>query len=251
MRTPPENFRNRLFRLCYHHAMRRGVAVVIPALNEEEEVGAAIESARRAGAREIVVADGGSSDDTTEVAERSGARVVRSGRVRGERLNEGAASTSGDILLFLHADTTLPEDAVESVEREVADGSIFGGFRLRFRERRAKLRVAETMINLRCRFTKCPWGDQAQWVTRNELLSTGGFRQDPIMEDYEMATRMKTRGRVSIIPTPVTTSGRRFLDDGVIRTAFTNWKIILLWRLGTPPDELAAIYRSSGRDYGE
>ena len=230
---------------CYHHAMPRGVAVVIPALNEEETISAAIASARRAGAKEIVVADGGSEDATVSSARNAGAHVIETERVRGRQLNAGAGATSSDIVLFLHADTTLPEEAVESVENAVAEGAVFGGFKLRFRERSPRLRVAETMINLRCSITRSPWGDQAQWMTREQFDRSGGYAEIPIMEDYEMAARMKKRGKVRILPCRVITSGRRFLEKGVLRTAFVNWKIVILWSLGKPPEQLARMYRSN------
>lgn len=227
--------------------MLQGVAVVIPALNEERTIRAAIESARRAGASEIVVADGGSIDATVAAAIDSGAKAVESEGARGTRLNTGAGATSAGILLFLHADTTLPDDAVDSIERAVAEGAIFGGFRLRFRESSPRLSVAATMINLRCWFTRCPWGDQAQWIRRQDFIATGGFLEDPIMEDYEMAIRMKGRGKVLVLPAKVTTSGRRFLSKGVFLTALINWKVIVMWRLGVSPEKLAAIYRSGFR----
>ena len=99
------------------------------------------------------------------------------------------------------------------------------------------------MINLRTRFTRCPWGDQAQFVSRGVFLESGGFLEIPIMEDYEIAIRMKRRGRTVVLPQTVTTSGRRFLARGLVRTSFTNWRIIIGWRMGADPEKLARIYR--------
>lgn len=224
--------------------MLRRVAVVIPALNEERSIAAAIDSARRAGVSEIVVADGGSSDRTVAIATESGAQVLRIDGVRGKRLNAGAEGTSSEILLFLHADTILPGDAVKRVSAAVDDGAIFGGFRIRFAEPHLRLRVAAAMINLRCLWSRCPWGDQGQWVVRDPFVETGCFGEDPIMEDYEMAIRMKRHGTTRILASAVTTSGRRFLQKGLFRTALINWRIIVLWRLGASTDRLARIYRS-------
>lgn len=221
----------------------RSVAVVIPTLNEEESVGEAIASARRAGAAEVVVADGGSTDRTVEIARADRVLVVESEPIRGRQLNAGAESTRSDILVFLHADTVLPEDAVTRMEAAIASGAIFGGFRISFAESNRRLRLASAMINMRCMISRCPWGDQAQWIIREQFESSGGYREDPIMEDYEMALRMKRRGRTAILSSAVTTSGRRFLQKGLLRTAFINWRVVVAWRLGTAPERLAAIYR--------
>jgi len=216
------------------------VTVVIPALNEALRIGAAIDSARAAGAGEVVVADCGSSDETASIAAARGVRLIADRAMRAIMLNRAAREASGDILLFLHADTTLPIGAIALVERAIARGAHFGGFRLRFEERSVRLRVAETMINLRTLLTRCPWGDQAQFIPRQLFLAAGGFREIAIMEDYDLATRMKRR---VLLPLAVTTSGRRFLQKGILRTALTNWQIIVRWRLGADANELARLYR--------
>lgn len=225
-------------------AVKPEIAVVIPTLDEEASIERAIRSAERAGASEIVVADGGSTDATESVARSLSAITLRCPAVRGAQLNAGAAATRSPLLAFLHADTELPASAAREIGDAVRLGAEFGGFRLRFREQDLRLRLAETMINLRCRFTRCPWGDQAQWITREAFEQTGGYRDDPIMEDYEMALRMKRRGAVQILESAVTTSGRRFLGKGLIRTSLMNWRIVLLWRRGVPPERLAALYRA-------
>src|SRR6185436_764217 len=109
----------------------------------------------------------------------------------------------------------------------------FGGFRLTFAEPARKLRVAAAMINLRTTLTRCPWGDQAQFIRRDRFLAAGGFREIPLMEDYDLALRMKRAGRTALLPLAVTTSGRRFLRKGVWRTAYVNWRIIVRYWMGT------------------
>lgn len=221
----------------------RSVAVVIPTLNEEVSVGEAIASARRAGAGEVIVADGGSTDRTIEIARENQVLVVASESIRGRQLNAGADATQSEVVVFLHADTFLPQDAISRIDTATARGAIFGGFRISFAESDPRLRLAAALINARSVFSRCPWGDQAQWIVREHFESTGGFRPDPIMEDYEMALRMKRRGRTVIFPSAVTTSGRRFLQKGLLRTALINWRVVVAWRLGTAPERLAAIYR--------
>lgn len=223
--------------------MALSVAVVIPALNEESMIAGSIASARRAGAREIVVADGGSRDGTREVAAAAGAMVVGSGPPRGKQLNTGAKSTSSDALVFLHADTLLPENAVQAVSVALEAGFEFGGFRLRFLEPSRRLRFVARMINLRTSLTLCPWGDQAQFISRRAFDEAGGYREIAIMEDYDLAVRMRRRGRSVLLPDFIETSGRRFLSRGVLATTATNWRIVAAYRLGVDPERLAKIYR--------
>jgi len=210
------------------------LTVVIAALNEEERVAAAVRSAFEAGASEVIVVDGGSAEATAARARDAGARVILGERMRAKQLNLGAREAANDTILFLHADTFLPRGAAEAV---LASGVSFGGFRIAFAERSLRLRCVAFMINLRTRMTRQPWGDQAQFVRRDAFP---GFREIPIMEDYDLARRMK---RGAILPLTVVTSGRRFLQKGVLRTSFINWMTILRYHLGADADALARRYR--------
>ena len=208
------------------------VTVVIAALNEEERVAAAVRSAFGAGASEVIVVDGGSSDATAARAREAGARVLLGERMRAKQLNLGAREAANDTIIFLHADTLLPRGAAEAVV-----GAEFGGCRLAFAERSFRLRIAAFLINLRTCITRQPWGDQAQFVDRRVFP---GFREIPIMEDYDLARRMKRR---TILPLTVVTSGRRFLEKGVLRTAAINWRTIVQYHLGRDIEQLARRYR--------
>jgi hypothetical protein len=159
-------------------------------------------------------------------------------------MNEAARSADAEILLFLHADTTLPQLAGSMIREAVARGTAFGGFRIRFTEDERRLRLAAAMINFRTSITRCPWGDQAQFVTRDRFDAAGGYPEIPIMEDYEFARRMKALGKVALLPGAVSTSGRRFLQRGVLATAATNWRIIISYHLGVSPEELRRLYGS-------
>ncbi|HEY8133724.1 MAG TPA: TIGR04283 family arsenosugar biosynthesis glycosyltransferase [Thermoanaerobaculia bacterium] len=219
------------------------VSVIIPTLNEEEWIAGAVESARGAGAAEVIVVDGGSTDRTPRLATAAGARLMLSDRMRARQLNRGAEAASHPSLIFLHADSRLPAGAAAAVEEALARGIVFGGFRLQFAEEDRRLRIAERMINLRSAITRAPWGDQAQFIARDTLIGIGGFRDVPIMEDYELAQRMKRAGPTRILPLTVTTSGRRFLQKGVLRTAAINWSIIWRYHRGRDLQELARLYR--------
>jgi rSAM/selenodomain-associated transferase 2 len=219
------------------------VAVIIAALDEERSIGAAIDSAFAAGTAEVIVSDGGSVDRTAAIARSRGARVIETEAMRSRQFNRGAEAAESDALIFLHADTTLPAGAAAAVA-DALQRADFGGFRVRFANSAMKLRVAAGMINLRTRLTRCPWGDQAQFIRRTTFLQDGGFREIPLMEDYDLALRMKRRGLSIVLPLTVTTSGRRFLEKGVLRTAMINWFIVARWRLGADAATLARIYRS-------
>jgi rSAM/selenodomain-associated transferase 2 len=224
--------------------MAAPVSVIIPALDEERRIARAIDSAFAAGAAEVIVADGGSKDATVKVAAEHGARVVSGESMRAKQMNRGADGASNEHLIFLHADTTLPPNAAAVVSRALDDGFVFGGFRVQFAEESARLRIAAAMINLRTAITRCPWGDQAQFIRRDTFLRGGGFREIAIMEDYELAVRMKRSGRTIVLREAVTTSGRRFVEKGLLRTAAINWRIIIRYRMGADTEELARMYRA-------
>jgi rSAM/selenodomain-associated transferase 2 len=216
------------------------LSVIIPTLDEAAFIAASIDSAFAAGAAEVLVVDGGSADATCTIAASRGARVIAGERMRSRQLNRGAAEAMHDELLFLHGDTLLPIGAAGAVAHAFAQGALFGGFRLAFVEDALRLRVAAAMINLRTSFTRCPWGDQAQFIRHDAF---DGYREIPIMEDYDLAVRMKRRARTAILPMTVRTSGRRFLEKGVLRTAAINWRVIAGFRLGADVDALARRYR--------
>lgn len=214
--------------------------VIIPALDEEERIGATINAAFAAGASEVLVADGGSRDTTVARAEERGARVLSGERIRARQLNAGARAATHEILIFVHADTLLPPGAVAAVG-EALQQAEFGGFRVEFLERTPGLVWTAFAINTRTRFSKTPWGDQAQFTTRTAFFREGGYPEFPLMEDYALAVRMKKRS--VLLPLKVRTSGRRFLQKGLVRTTVLNWLIVLAYRLGVSPDRLAAWYR--------
>ncbi len=216
--------------------MPPSVSVVIAARNEERLVGAAVASSFAAGVAEVIVVDGNSTDGTAAAARAAGATVLTCEPMRSRQFNEGARAAQGDWLIFLHGDTVLPPGAAEAIGRS---NVAFGGFRLQFAE--PGLRFVAFLINLRTRLTRTPWGDQAQFIRRDAF---DGFREVPLMEDYEMAARMKRRGRTALLPLTVTTSGRRFLAVGLVRTAMLNWTIVLAWRFGVSEERLARWYRA-------
>ena len=216
------------------------ISVVIPTLGEQETIEAAIASARGAlDPWQVIVADGGSTDRTRELAEAAGAVVVDAPGTRAEALNAGARLATGDALLFLHADTTLPAGAGAAVRSTLAraDG---GAFSVRFDERPRIARLAAACYE---RLHRGVYGDQAIFVTRAAFDRVGGYRPLPIMEDFDFVQRLRWAGRFVVLPDTVTTSARRQQAHGEVRTFLTVASIKLLYRLGVSPARLARLYR--------
>jgi rSAM/selenodomain-associated transferase 2 len=218
------------------------LAIVIPTLDEEEILARHLPAAL-AEADQVIVSDGGSTDRTGEVARAHGVPVVGGEAGRGGQLNRGAAAADADVLLFLHADTTLPAGARRAVLAAIAGGAVGGAFLLRFLEDRPMLRLGAALINRRTRWLRIPLGDQAQFVHRDAFAALGGFRDWPILEDLDFFGRLKRHGSVAILEGPVATSGRRFLTRGPLRTVATNWLIWGLFFLGVSPHRLSRLYR--------
>ncbi len=212
---------------------------MIPALNEAEALGPVVAGARR-GAAEVIVADGGSRDDTAAVARRAGARVVTSVAGRGRQLNAGAACATGDLLVFLHADTRLPDGFETCVRRLLADEMIAAGaFRLSIDAPARRLRMVERAVNWRSRRLGLPWGDQGIFVRAATFRQVGGFPDVAAMEDFVLVRRLRRCGRIAIADEAVTTSARRWLGRGIIRTTLLNQACIAAYLGGVSPDRIA------------
>lgn len=221
------------------------LAIVVPTLNEEPTLRRNLPG-MLAQADEIVVSDGGSTDGTIEVARSLGARTVSGPACRGAQLNRGAEATDADILLFLHADTTLPEKAGLSIQEAVAAGAPGGAFLIHFDGDGFVYRLGGSVVNLRTRMAFTPLGDQGQWITREAFRELGGFREWPLLEDLDFAQRMRKRWgrrRLAVIEAPVVTSARRFVKQGPARTVAWNWMIWMLFAMGVSPHRLAKLYR--------
>jgi rSAM/selenodomain-associated transferase 2 len=214
-------------------------SVVIPTLDEAASVAETIAAARAAlpGA-EVIVADAGSGDGTAEAAVSAGASVLLAPGVRAEAMNAGAAAASGDVLVFLHADTHLPAGAGEAIVTALGRAGA-GAFRIRFDRPRP---LVERTVNARSRLLKIVYGDQALFASRQAFDRAGGYRPLPIMEDRELATRLRRDGGLVIVPLAVTTSARRHRSDGHARALARNWLIQLLYTLRVPPERLARMY---------
>ena len=162
---------------------------------------------------------------------------------RGARLAAAAAEAAGEVLLFLHADTKLPEGWKGLVEEAIGRGAAGGAFRLAFDGGGARMTFVAFWANLRTALTRVPYGDQAPFVRRDVYERLGGHRPWPLLEDVDFGRRLKRAGKVVILSAKARTSPRRYLEKGVARTVLTNWRILLRFRRGEEPERLAAAYR--------
>ncbi len=219
------------------------LAIIIPTLDEEHSLPEFLPQALDI-ADEVCISDGGSRDATARIARSLGAQVVTGTPCRGRQLNRGAEATSAEVMLFLHADTSLPEGAGSLVREAIKGGAVGGGFLIRFDPPEGAMRYGHFGPTLRTRLTRWPLGDQAQFVRRDRYEAIGGFREWPILEDFDFIRRLKRTGRIAIIERPVLTSSRRFLRQGVTRTTVTNYLIWALYFAGVSPQRLARWYEN-------
>jgi rSAM/selenodomain-associated transferase 2 len=220
------------------------ISVVVPTLDEESAIAATLASTQ--GADEVVVVDGGSRDATAALAAAYGARVVVPGvRGRGLQLEHGARLAGGDILLFLHADTVLPDGFADSIRAALASqGASWGRFDVRFDRAGRLLRLIAWLISRRSRLTRSATGDQAIFVTRELFERVGGFRERLLFEDVDLCRRLRRMAPMGIPSGHVVTSSRRWRSGGVWRTTLRMWTLKLLYLSGVPAERLMAFYEN-------
>lgn len=197
---------------------------------------------------EIIVVDGGSEDGTARLARPLCDRVIISERGRAVQMNMGAAAASGNILVFLHADTILPFSALDNLAEFAASAFAWGRFDVRLTGQRRLFRVIAWFMNRRSRLTGIATGDQAMFVRQSVFEEVGGFAPIPLMEDVEMSSRLKRRSRPYCIRKPVITDSRRWQKLGPWRTVFLMWQIRWRYWRGESPEALARLYRADVRN---
>lgn len=220
------------------------IAVIVPTLNEEASIGITLQDLRSLGGVEIIVSDGGSTDSTLAIAERL-ATILKSKPGRGTQMNAGAKTASGEILLFLHADTVLPGGWKEKLLSTMSDENVVAGaFSLSIDSGRLSHKIISSTANLRSRLTKIPYGDQGIFVRRDVFEKIGGFKEIQIMEDVDLMRRLKKVGKVVLLKYKVKTSARRWEREGIVYTTIRNWLLLILYYLGVSPEKLNRFYRA-------
>ena len=210
------------------------ISVIIPTFNEEETISQCLETVIDIPGIEVIVADGGSTDRTVEiVGQYRDVKVVTSVMGRSIQMNKGAESSGGVILLFLHADCVLPREKILNV-RNVFDGNSFvgGAFKIRLLSDKFRYRIIEKGINFRSKIFKLPYGDQGLFVKRSVLEHLGGFREMPNCEDLDFICRLKKQGEIIILDERISSSVRRWKNQGILRTSFRNQFLLTSYVLG-------------------
>jgi rSAM/selenodomain-associated transferase 2 len=225
----------------------RDVALIVPVLNEARLASVlAARLERAAQLAEVIVVDGGSSDGTreqlAESAPSAGFRLIDAPRGRARQMNAGARASRAPALLFLHADTRLPDDALARVRRTLERGNVGGCFRLRIASADPRLWLAASIINLRSRLLPSASGDQAIFCRRDAFERIGGFREIALCEDLDLVARLSALGSFALVESTVETSARRWKAQGVNRTIARMWALRLGYHLGVDPATLSRFY---------
>jgi rSAM/selenodomain-associated transferase 2 len=226
----------------------RSISVVVPTLNEQPAIAGLLDELCGEQVERIVV-DGGSDDGTVSRARERGAeRVVVSEPGRGRQMQAGFRASSGEAILFLHADTRLDPGWADAVRRALADPGVAGGaFRLRFESERLRYRWLEFWVRVRCRTLGLPYGDQALFVRRSVLEAAGGVPQVPIFEDLDLARLISRAGRLALLLERATTSPRRYEERGVASVVARNAVALLAYGLGLDRERVSGWYRGRPR----
>lgn len=226
------------------------ISIIIPVLNEDAALRELLPFLRSMGDGssrcEVIVADGGSTDRSVETARSRGARVISAARGRARQMNAGARIARAPALFFLHADTRPPKDALQRIDRTLADDrTALVAFRLQIDHSRWVYRSIERGAHWRSRWLALPYGDQSFSVRAKDFREVGGFPEIPVMEDVALVTRLRGRGRIRTLDAPILASARRWERSGVWRTTIAHLAAVVAFRLGVSPGWIA---RRMGRD---
>ncbi len=226
------------------------ISIVIPTCNEAYTINETVSHLQRiefSSKPEIIVVDGRGCGNTLEAVESGDVLKTVSEKGRGGQMNAGAKMASGDVLLFLHADTRLPENAISCIENVLEDRAVVAGaFDLGIDSEKPAYRLIESMVYARTRLTGIPYGDQGIFIRRRFFEKTGGYADIPLMEDVDLMRRVrKEGGRIAVVPIYIRTSARRWEREGLVFCTLRNWALVSLYFLGVSPGRLAGYYRQA------
>jgi len=224
------------------------VTIIMPVLNEAATIEASLQALQgyRQQGHELIVVDGNSQDKTADLARGLCDKLIISQPGRARQMNAGAEQARGNILLFLHADTCLPENAMEHLTNSITQtDKVWGRFDVRLSGRHWLLRLVAIMMNLRSRLSGIATGDQCIFVRRDVFHQLNGFPEIALMEDISLSRTLLAESRPICLPLKVTTSSRRWEQNGIIHTILLMWYLRLAYFFGKAPESLARIYSQS------
>ena len=220
------------------------ISVIIPTLNEAQNIERLLSYLHQLDSTlELIVADAGSTDSTVEQA-KCLSKVVHSARGRGIQMNAGAKAATRDVLWFIHADCFPPSDSVDAIRQTLIDPEVVGGgFEYNLNHPAFRFRIVEWLSNRKNRLLKLLYGDMGIFVRREIFDKMGGYEEIPLMEDMDFSKRLKQYGKITILPQRMTTSARRWIEDGFVLNSTRSWLFQIAWALGASPYKLAKWYR--------
>lgn len=243
--------------LCPEKPLKQKILIsfIVPTLNEQSFIRKTLSDLRNLSGPiqiEVVVVDGGSQDQTVMLAEPLCDQLLSRSPGRALQMNQGASVAKGEWLLFLHADTQLPEDfTILWRDQVVSGGCDWGRFDIRLNGDQRMFRLIEKMINLRSRLTGIATGDQGIFIKRELFEQVGGFASIPLMEDIDICKRLKKTGHPLCLRSRLVTSSRYWERGGIWATIILMWKLRLLYFLGVSPQRLVQLYYRQNSDSGE
>ena len=225
--------------------MTNRLSIIVPVLDEASGIAASLAALLplRARGHELIMVDGGSTDDTLALCAGRADAVLEAPRGRARQMNAGAAQARGDVLLFLHADITLPDQADACIDRALAGGAQWGRFDVNIEGVTAMFPLIAALMNARSRWSGIATGDQAMFVRRELFQRVGGFPDQPLMEDVELSRRLRGAAKPRCLHERVLTSGRRWERGGVWPTIVLMWQLRWRYWRGASPETLARAYR--------
>lgn len=226
-------------------ALQKKISVIMPVLNEAKKLRNTLNRLYLSENEELIIVDGGSVDGTVSIAREFTDKVFTAKKGRARVMNFGAQKARGDILLFLHADCTLPDNAFTVIREVLGNNNIAAGaFTLRIDSPKTGFRVIEIFSNLRAKLTSLIYGDQGMFLRKEIFSRIGGFADIPLMEDIEISRRLSKIGKIIFVKQPVTASSRRWLEEGIVYTTLRDWTNVFSYTfLKVPPDKLTRYYR--------